>query len=86
MYIIIYILLSYAHKKRKDLFKKKDFPFYKQYLYERSDVQKLSVFSFPLSSYLVGLKLTVLIMSPKTPAAVTPAPAPYPRTVRGIGV
>ena len=47
---------------------------------------KLSVFSFPLSTYLVGLKLTVLIMSPKTPAAVTPAPAPYPRTVRGIGV
>lgn len=26
--------------------------------------------------YLVGLKETVLKMSPKTPAAVTPAPAP----------
>lgn len=36
--------------------------------------------------YLVGLKETVLMISPKTPAAVTPAPAPYPRTVSGIGV
>lgn len=36
--------------------------------------------------YLVGLKLTVRMMSPNTPAAVTPAPAPYPRTVSGIGV
>lgn len=26
--------------------------------------------------FLIELKLTVLIMSPKTPAAVTPAPAP----------
>lgn len=36
--------------------------------------------------YFVGLKLTVRMISPNTPAAVTPAPAPYPRTVSGIGV
>ena len=37
---------------------------------------KLSCAGFCQKTYLLGLKLTVRRMSPKTPAAVTPAPAP----------
>ena len=48
-------------------------------------IKHLVIVGLDPTIYLSILNDTVRKISPNTPAAVTPAPAPYPRTVSGIG-